>query len=97
MNFYVPQGTPSESTANARGYANHLLGNTSSQEFGFAVVSVKQTTAMRYAPKGRHQLTLHLFPITAPIHATSLEIFRLTKFCHIIIEVEAYRSQTVLT
>jgi hypothetical protein len=70
-------------------------------EFGFDVMSVKQTISSRRAlPEAGQKsanVPLHLFLITLNRNEKSQEIFKLTGLCHISVRVEAYKTSSNLT
>jgi hypothetical protein len=82
----------------------HLPNNTSSeditvalQELGYEVISVKQITAKRPSPEEEVTLVfLPLFLITLVRNQKSLDIFKVSSFCNIIVEVEAYKFKSGL-
>jgi hypothetical protein len=73
----------------------HLPNNTSCedirvalQELGYEVISVKQMTAKRPSPEGEVTLvSLPLFLITLVRNHTSLDIFKISSLCNIIVKV----------
>jgi hypothetical protein len=79
----------------------HFSNNTSSeditvdlQEMGYEVFSVKEMTAKRPCPKGEVTLvSLPLFLITLVRNQKTLDIFKTSSFCNIIVKVEAYKSK----
>jgi hypothetical protein len=83
---HLPIDTPAEDISNGL------------QDLGYSVLSVKQMTASRPSPEGgNYTLNLPLFLVTLPKDAKSPEIFKLTSLCHIVVRVEAYRTQNALT
>jgi hypothetical protein len=82
----------------------HLPNNISSevitvalQELGYEVISFKQMTAKRPSPEGEVTLvSLPLFLITVVRNQKSLDIFKISSFCNIIVKVEAYESKSGL-
>jgi hypothetical protein len=56
-------------------------------ELGYDVVSVKQMSSAQIKKGGSQQKVLPLFLITLPRTEKSLEILKLTGFCHIAIKV----------
>jgi hypothetical protein len=83
----------------------HLPINTSSeditvalQELGYEVISVKQMTVKSPSPEGEVTLvSLHLFFITLVRNQKSLDIFKISSLCNIIVKVEAYKFKSDLT
>jgi hypothetical protein len=83
----------------------HLPSNTSSEditvalkELGYEAISVKQMTAKRPSPEGRVTLvSLPFFLITLVRNQKSLDIFKISSLCNIIVKVEAYKSKSRLT
>jgi hypothetical protein len=81
---------------------SHLPNNTSSeditvalQELGYEVISDKQMTAKRSSPEGEVNLvSLPLFLITLVRNQKSLDIFKISSLCNIIVKVEAYKSKS---
>jgi hypothetical protein len=82
----------------------HLTNNSSSeditvalQELDYEVISVKQMTAKRPSPEGGVTLvSLPLFFNTLVRNRKSLDIFKISSFCKIIVKVEAYKSKSGL-
>jgi hypothetical protein len=55
-------------------------------------------TASKLQPQGGIQLiNIPLFLVTLARNEQSTEIFKLTSISHVVIKVEAYRAQAVLT
>jgi hypothetical protein len=83
----------------------HLPNNTSSeditlafQELCYEVIGVKQMTAKRPSPEGGFTLvSLLLFLIILVRNQKSLDIFKISSLCNIIVKVEAYKSKSGLT
>jgi hypothetical protein len=68
------------------------------QELGYEVISVKQMTAKRPSPEGEVTLvSLPLFFITLVRNQKSLDIFKISSLCHIIVKIEAYKSKSCPT
>jgi hypothetical protein len=64
------------------------------QELGYEVISVKEMTAKRPPPGGGATLlSLALFLITLARNQKSLDIFKISSLCNIIVKVEAYTSK----
>jgi hypothetical protein len=82
-----------------------LPNNTSSeditlalQELGYEVISVKQVTAKSPSPeRGAPLVSLHLFLIALVRNQKSLNIFKISSLCNIIVTIEAYKSKSGLT
>jgi hypothetical protein len=89
--FYTKADKP------VKAFIRHLPGNISAENItvglDYDVASVKQMTAKRPTPEGE----VPLFLVTLARHKKSLEIFKLTTICNIVLKVEAYRSQNGLT
>jgi hypothetical protein len=83
----------------------HLPNNNSSEditlaleELGYEVTSAKQMTAKCPSPEGGVTLvSLPLFLITLVRNQKSLDIFKISNLCNIIVKVEAYKSKSGLT
>jgi hypothetical protein len=83
----------------------HLPINTSSeditvalQELGYEVISVKQMTAKHPSREGEVTLvSLPPFLITLVRKQKSLDIYKISSLCNIIVTVEAYKSKSGLT
>jgi acyl-CoA synthetase (NDP forming) len=83
----------------------HLPNNTSSeditvalQELGYEVISVKQITAKRPSPEnGVTLVPLPLFLFTLVRNQKSLDIFKASSLCNIIVKVEAYKYKSGVT
>jgi hypothetical protein len=82
----------------------HLPNNNSSeditvalQEMAYEVISVKQITAKHPSPEGEVTIvSLPLFLITVVRNQKSLDIFKISSICNIIVKVEAYKSKNGL-
>jgi hypothetical protein len=60
------------------------------QELGYEVISVKEMTAKRPYPEGKVTLiSLPLFLITLVRNQKSLDIFKISSLCKIIVKMEA--------
>jgi hypothetical protein len=83
----------------------HLPNNTSSeditvpvQDLGYEVISVKQMTAKCPSPEGGVTLvSLPLFLITLVRNQKSLDMFKTSNLCNIIVKIEAYKYKSGLT
>jgi hypothetical protein len=68
------------------------------QELGYEVISVKQMKAKRPSLEGGDTLvSLPLFLITLVRNQKSLDIFKISSLCNIMVKVEAYESRSCLT
>jgi hypothetical protein len=60
------------------------------QELGYEVIIVKQMTAKRPAPQGEVTLvSIPIFFITLVRNQKSLDIFKISSLCNIVVKVEA--------
>jgi hypothetical protein len=82
----------------------HVPNNTSSediivalQELGYEVISVKQMTKPPSPKGGVTHLSLPLLLITLVRNQKSLDVFKISSLCNIIVKVEAYQSKGGLT
>jgi hypothetical protein len=67
------------------------------QELGYEVINVKQMTVKCPSPEGEVTLiSLPLYLITLVRNQKSLDIFKISRFCNIIVKVEAYKSKSSL-
>jgi hypothetical protein len=83
---HLPIDTPAEDISNGL------------QDLGYSVLSVKQMTASRPSLEGgNYTSNLPLFLVILTRDSKSLDIFKLTSLCHIVVKVEAYRIQNTLT
>jgi hypothetical protein len=99
FSFYTKGDEPVKSVL------RHLPNNTSSdditvvlQESGYDVINVKQMTAKRPSPEGGvTPVYLPLLLITLVRNQNSLDIFKISGLCNIIVKVEVYKSKCGLT
>jgi hypothetical protein len=88
-----------------KAFIRHLPGDTPAKDIsdellalGFSVISVRQITVTRPKAEGGPQThNILLFLVTLACNEKATEIFTLTNLGHIIVRVEAYKSQGRMT